>query len=448
MKNVKKVIGVCAAVVMLFLLAACGGNATGETQDTTNGGTDAGSDVTISFWMQRYGADPSVQENLMNNLVSQFYSETGINVEVVYVDWGQALTRYTLASTGGEAPDVGDVFFLQSLVQMGNNEFGPMEINDLAAEIGMDQFYESILHEAMVGDDFYGIPWRADTRVLALNMEILSEAGFDSAPTTWDELITMAQATATHNSDGSVARSGLLWNTTQARFDQTWYAVLAQAGGQVLSDDFSSAVFDSPEGMESLQFMQNMITEYNVMPSTVIDPSFEPETEFLAGNAAMLFGVTPSFRVNVEANAPQMLEQVQLAVLPTRDGTGPSSIAFAAPVAIFRTTEHPEEAKEWVRFFTSVESQIQVSDALNQLNSNRFVMEADHIANDVFLTVFSDQFERAVMGDPPIPAWSQISAWPDGPISQMTTNIMAGRDVNEFVTNAIREVNELIDSID
>ena len=397
----------------------------------------------IDFWMQRYGGDPARQDRLMEDLVSRFYEQTGITVNVVFNDWSQALTRYTLASTGGEAPDVADVFFLQSLVQMGGGRYGPMQINDLAAEIGMDRYFDSIIHEAMVGDDFYGIPWRADTRLLAYNRTMFAEAGV-SPPTTWDELIEVGQALTVIDSAGNVERAGMAWFTNTARFDQTWMAVLAQAGGRVFTEDFSAPAFNSPEGIASLQFMQDLVYTYNISPVAIIDPTFDAPLEFLAGNTAMLVGSNAGLMINASANAPHMVDQIGAAVMPSRTGTGPSSIAFAAPIAIFRTTDNVEASKEWVRFFTSEEVMIEVSLTLNLLNPNRYVMANEAIQNDPWLSVFAQQFERAQMGDVPIPEWSQISAWPAGPLPLMATEVMAGLDVEDAISRAVAEIENIL----
>jgi len=449
----KRFLAILITVLLFSIgLAACGSNdATTEQPAADNGDGEAVQGevdtrgVTISFWMQRYGQNPAVQDAWMDDVVARFYEQTGITVEVTVIDWGQALTRYTLASTGGEAPDVADTFFIQSMVQMGGGEFGPMQINDLAAEIGMYNYFDSIIHEVQVGEDFYGIPWRADVRAMAYNTDFFEEAGITTLPETWEEWVEIGQALTITDANGNIERAGLLWSNGTARFDQTWYTVLAQAGGTILNEDYTEIRFDSPEGIASLQFMQDIVYVYGLSPDTVIDPSFEASMEFLAGNSAMLASTAADFMLQLEANAPHMRDSVAAAVMPSRDGTGPSSVAFAAPIAIFRTTEHPEAAKEWVRFFTSEEIQLEASITLSLLNANINVMNDPHFRDDPWLSVFAQQFERSQMGDLPIATWSQMTAWPDGPFAQMTTEIMAGQDVQEAVNRAISVVEELLE---
>ena len=48
-------------------------------------------------------------------------------------------------------------------------------------------FYTTVLQPA-------GMPWLLDTKYLFYNQDMLTQAGFDAGPTTWEELITQATA--------------------------------------------------------------------------------------------------------------------------------------------------------------------------------------------------------------------------------------------------------------
>ena len=400
---------------------------------------------TISFWMQRYGADPANQDAAMKKITDAFEAKTGAKVNVVYVDWGQALTKYTLASSGGgEAPDTAECFFLASLVKIGNGTFGPMPINDLAKEIGMEKYYPGLIHEVKVGADFYGVPWRADTRVLAYNSDLFDAAGIKTPPKTWDELVTYGKKLTKSDAKGNVSVAGLLWSNLNARFDQTWFSVVAQAGGKVFSDDMTKPIFDSKQSLESLQFMQDLVSKYKISPKNIVDPSFDSMNEFMAGKAAMLSGATAEFAIQIAKNAPQLKGKIKAAVLPSKSGSGPSSVAYAAPVVVFRQTKEPAVSKAWVKFFTSDDNQLAISKALSLLNSNRNVMSSSFFKNDPWLSVFIQQFERTQMGDMPLPTWGQIDAFPGGPLATMTSEVMAGQDVNKAVQKALVAVKTLM----
>jgi len=435
--KMKKVVGIMMILVLCVSLIACGspeneGNSTGD-----------GKEAEITFWMQKYGSDPAVQDKLMQEVTADFKEKTGITVKYSIIDWDSALTKYTLACTGGEAPDVADIFFTSSLIAMSNEGCGPMEVNDVVAEMGGDEtWYQAGKDEANIDGDWYGIPWRFDTRVLLYNTEDFKEAGLE-VPKTWDDLIEAGKVLTEADDKGNISHAGLAWYAGMSRFDQTWFTLLAQAGGQLMNNDFSEFVFDSPEGEESLQFLVDCINKEKICASSV-DASYDAVSEFMAGNVSMVYGVTGETKTSIENQAPQLNGKFASAVLPNKSGEGVSSIAFSAPISIFKSTKNAEASKEWVKYFCSEEVQLKVSQELALLNSNINVMKDSYFTEDEWLKTFVEQSSRSQSGDMPISAWSQVDAWPDGPIPAMCNKVVAGEDIQQSLSEGVKGANDLI----
>lgn len=443
MKRMKKLVAMMMMLVLCMGLIACGSSPEKTTGSVDNQESKEAGGAEISFWMQKYGSDPAVQDKLMQELTADFKEKTGITVKYSIIDWDSALTKYTLACTGGEAPDVADIFFTSSLAAMSQEGYGPMEINDVVAEMGGDEtWYQAGKDEANIDGDWYGIPWRFDTRVLLYNTEDFKAAGLE-APKTWDDLIAAGKALTTADDKGNMNHAGLAWYAGMSRFDQTWFTLLAQAGGQLMNDDFSQFVFDSPEGEEALQFLVNCINEEKICASSV-DASYDAISEFMAGNVSMVYGVTGETKTSIENQAPQLDGKFASAVLPSKSGDGVSSIAFSAPISIFKSTKDVDASKEWVKYFCSEEVQLKVSKELALLNSNVKVMEDSYFTEDAWLKTFVDQSARSQSGDMPIPEWSQVDAWPDGPIPGMCNKVVAGEDIKQSLAAGVQGANDLI----
>lgn len=430
------------AVLLSVGSAGCSSSSEPASSAAPNASSGDAAKKEITVWTQQYGSDPSLTSKLYDSLTAKFKEKTGITVKYAVIPWAQALTKHTLASTGGEAPDVADLFFIHSFQKMGGDKYGPLQVDDLAQELGADRYYPASLSDVKVGEHFYGLPWRSDTRIMIYNTEHFATAGITSPPKTWEELVNDAQKLTQRDTKGEVTRAGLLWSSGNARFDQTWFTILTQAGGSVLDESLTKPAFDSAAGKESLQFMQDMVYKFKVSPKNVIDPSFDPGNQFLAGKASILLGVGANFKVDQERLAPQMTDKYKAALMPSKTGSGPSSVGFAAPISIMKTSKDIASAKEWVRFFLSEDVQLEVSKTLGQLNANKNVME--ELAKDEWMKVFADQFNDVMPGDGPVPYWSQIDAWPDGPLPKMTTNIMAGNPIDDEVKKAVDAVNKTI----
>ena len=210
-----------------------------------------------------------------------------------------------------------------------------------------------------------------------------------------------------------------------------------------MNEDFTEFVFDSPEGQEALQFLVNCINQEKICASSV-DSSYDAVSEFMAGNVSMVYGVTGETKNSIDNQAPQLTDKFASAILPNKSGEGVSSIAFSAPISIFKTTQNVEASKEWVKYFCSEEVQLKVSKDLALLNSNVNVMADSHFTEDAWLNTFVQQSGRSQSGDMPIPEWSQVDAWPDGPIPAMCNKVVAGEDIEKSLEDGVKGANDLI----
>ena len=396
----------------------------------------------LVFWMQAYGSDPSIQRAALDKVTADFQEQTGISVEYNIVDWNSASQKLTLACTGGEAPDVADIFFTKSLTTMSSDEYGLMELNDLVEEMGgEDTWITAGKDEACVDGDWYGIPWRADTRVLLYNTEDFENAGITEAPTTWDELVEDAQKLTVTDEDGNITHAGLAWYSDMGRYDQTWFSMLAQCGGTLMNDEFTEFTLDTEQSKQALAFLSDCINTYNIC-SNSLDASYDAVTEFMSGNVSMVFGVTGETKNNILQNAPQMEGKFASAPLPTATGAEneKNGISFSAPIGIFKTTENADAAKEWVKYFCSEEVQLYMSQELGLLNSNCAVMENSYFTEDDWLKAFSTTIANSQSGDMPLTTWSQIDAWPDGPIPSMCANVVNGTDADTAIAECMSQI--------
>lgn len=399
----------------------------------------------LTFWMQSYGSDPSIQRAALDKVTADFREKTGISVEYSIIDWNSANQKITLACTGGEAPDVGDVFFTNSFVQMSSDEYGLMELNDLVEEFGGESTWISAgKDEACVNGDWYGIPWRADTRVLLYNTEDFANAGIEAPPATWDELIEDAKKLTQTDEDGNITHAGLAWYADMGRYDQTWFSMLAECGGIMMNEDFTEFTFDSEEGRKALGFLNDCVNTHNICKSS-LDASYSAITEFMSGNVSMVFGAVGENKNDILNNAPQMEGKFASAPLPTATGAEneKNAISFSAPIAIYKSTENPDAAKEWVRYFCSEEVQLYLSQQLSLLNSNLNVMSDPYFAEDEWLSAFSATIANSQSGDMPLTTWSQLDAWPDGPIPTMCAKVVDGTDIDTAIADCLAAMEQI-----
>ena len=56
------------------------------------------------------------------------------------------------------------------MVKIGNGQYGPADITDIYEELGGDDaYFEAVIDEVKIDGKVYGIPWRMDTRAMAVS---------------------------------------------------------------------------------------------------------------------------------------------------------------------------------------------------------------------------------------------------------------------------------------
>ena len=128
-----------------------------------------------------------------------------------------------------------------------------------------DTFFPGAIGGYLFEDNYYGLPkeYNFEYGGILANMEILEEVGVSSLPTTWDELVEVAQKATVRRGD-LIARNGFYVGGHDAT---TYYflAFLLQNGGQFWNEDHTAVAFDTPEGKKALQDLADLSLKHKIM---------------------------------------------------------------------------------------------------------------------------------------------------------------------------------------
>lgn len=230
--------GLAAAALAVGALSACGGGSDGASSDGPE---------KVVFWGS-WSGDQAKQLKAQ----AEAFNETQDEYEVSYVAQELVEEKLLTGLASGSVPDVvlWDRYNTSLYVQ--KNALAPLD--ELIEGDGIDvaQFYEQALSEVVVDGTTYGIPLLVDNRSLFYNADVLAEAGVEP-PTNWDELKAAAVAVSEH--EGSkLTRAGFALD--DPGLFNIW---IKQAGGQMLTDDGTKTAFNSPEGLEVLEFWKSLL---------------------------------------------------------------------------------------------------------------------------------------------------------------------------------------------
>lgn len=223
------------AVVSALVAAACGSDDGGEssgvpdttvepvpidsTADTTEPADTVGNTVpvetvarefeptTLTMW----GAvtDQEGIENFQPILEKCEADNPWLTIE--YVGKDDMATALAAAVEAGEPPDLVQADFSGNLAAI---EAGGLiePVDELAARDGVDwdAFVPAGVKLVEFNGQRYGLPFSLDSVGLFYNQDILSDAGIDSPPATFDELLAAAGQLLVTNDDGSIERVGFV----------------------------------------------------------------------------------------------------------------------------------------------------------------------------------------------------------------------------------------------
>ena len=278
-------------LVLSLVLASCATSAEPvETVDTSTE-SEAVAEVpaektTIVFW-NGVGAPENV---VLTELVKE-YNETNqdnVYVEEVILDWSTLYSKILLDFETGTPPDI---MTIQQSGLYQNVDLGVLaDITDLMPEYGFvkEDFIESAWNGSFIGDKQYAVPLDLHPLALYYNVGLFEEAGLDpeNPPATMEEFLNAAQTlTKDTNGDGTTDQYGMGLAYSGGLPFRLWMSLLWQhEGEQILNEDNTAAAFNTEAGLESLEFLRDLVYTYKVIP----EQEQSPDEDFMKGIVGMV----------------------------------------------------------------------------------------------------------------------------------------------------------------
>lgn len=236
-------------------LTACGGNSGLGSSSTPASGQSGSTGVSLTQWYHEYG------EQGVQDAVNRYASEyPGATVEVKWTpgDYGQILAAQLLTD---KVPDVFEVEQGGSLDMIRSGQLA--DLSDLIAPV-KDDFNDAVIKRFTFNDKIHGIPQTIDMQLLYYRPSLLEAAGV-TPPTTFEELVTAANAVATPEvggffagNDGGVGVLGtlLLWASGHTQLNEE------RTEAAFLTDDFYAAITAYREFSQSKGLLQSASAEW------------------------------------------------------------------------------------------------------------------------------------------------------------------------------------------
>jgi len=348
----------------------------------------------------------------------------GTTVNVVPVDWGQAVSKLTTAIAGHQTPDVS---------QMGTDMMaqfaGTTALEPVPATFQPSTFFESAWNTNIVNGTVFGVPWYVETRLLYYRTDIAEKAGITKPPTTWDELTAMAKAM---QSKGN-AKWGLSLGTKNW---QEYLPFLWSNGGDVM-DAQGKFQLNSPAAVEALTFYKSFFTD-GLSPKSVPE-GFDITPAFVAGTHPMFFSGPWHLGLIKAAGGAGFDSKWAIAPMPKKVSS--TSFLGGSNLVVYKDSKNKNLAWAFVQYLTDPKTQVAwyTTPSVADLPAVLASWDDPTLKSDKNVALFGAQL-KDTKAQPAISTWSELGTALNGTLEKMTTG---GLDPTAAATEMQQEAEQI-----
>lgn len=415
MVKINKLLLGTTSLLSLSLLAACG-----------NGDEESGSEEssdTLSVWMMGDGNE-TVQP-----IFDAYTEETGIEVDLQSIPWSAAHDRLLTAVASGEGPDV---------VQMGSTymaEFTDagalLDISDYIESsdaLSPENFFEGNVATTMFDDNYYGVPWYTETRALYYRTDLLEEVGYPEGPSNWEELYDAAVKLS--------ERGDNMYGFDINLKEQTFGPMFAKQNGSEIINDAGEPVLNEPEFVEAIEYLHSFV---EAGATTNQDLGIELSQSFGGEGIVPMFISGPWSISMIEDQTTDIKGKWDIRTLPEGPVSNVSNTG-GANLAVWSSSDHPDEAMDLIEHMVSVDSLMTYYDTTSSLPALVEAWEEEPF-QDEKIAVFGEQLENSEHM-PLIEGWDRMS---QAYLSSFEQIMVGGADIQETLDNLNEEVKTIIE---
>jgi multiple sugar transport system substrate-binding protein len=412
----KKLLALAVTGVTVAAIAGCSsGGASGTDGDV----------VTLTYWSGFTGGDKKAYEDL----IQQFNDEhDDIQVDYVLQPWDSIAQKLPTSIASGSGPDLATPDYNVATVQQYVANDLALALSDLVGD-GDTQVPEGALPETIVDsfsvdDELYAAPANFATLMLYYNKELLDAAGI-AVPETMDELRDAAAQLADGNGQYGLAI---------ADHDSipVWPILLWADGGDIVADGCSA--LGSPESVEALTSWVSVIRDAKAAPLGASGQ--DADNLFAAGKAAFEINGPWAAGAYTEAGV-----DFDVAPVPIGGSGEPVTLGSTVPTIVSASTEHPEEAQEFLAWWLSKTTQAELSTAAAYAPSRTDMADDPAVTDNPMVAAFTAEVRNARLYLPTEADFAEINDSIFVPAIQSATQT---GDAAAALESADAQLNELL----
>ncbi len=401
--------------------------------------------VTLSFSVLSQEVELNYYSHAVENgtrldIIEEFEAENpGIKVNLIELpaDTNKKLqTLNTILQAQDSSMDIFDADVTWPPIFASAGWVEPLE-NHLNSE-DKEDFMPGPMGAVTYMEQIWGVPYRTDAGMLYYRKDLLQKYN-KNVPETWDELIDTAMYIMDQEPDmkghaGSWAQyEGLTCNLMEF----VW-----SYGGKVF-DKKGNVIYNSPETVEAVSTMTDMIRRYEIMPEGIVNfHSGDARAPFFSGKLVFLRDWPSGWRSAQDPEKSNVVDKVGIAALPKGDPEGRSYSTLGGwQIMVSKYSENKEAAIKFAKFRASKKAQKIAALGLSHIPSRHSLYEDSEILE--FMPFLTEMYPAIVntYPRPQTPYYAEVS----NVLQVETQNAFVGNKTPaECVSDAEEQIKEIV----
>ncbi|MDK2879483.1 MAG: trehalose/maltose transport system substrate-binding protein [Thermoanaerobacteraceae bacterium] len=403
----KKLLAVLLCIIIIgTLLTGCGNKNSAQNENKDSSQSEKSQDqsgekvvITLNTYRDTTGTIQSIIDE---------FNKTHDNIEVKWVEspatadeTHNTFVTYLTAQDSSTDIYVVDVIWVPEFAEAG----WAYPLDEFVTKEEKDDIIPAALESFTYKGKLVAFPYYADGGMLYYRKDILDKEGL-KPPKDWNELIDMAsKLSKKYNMYGLTPQfaqyEGLICNFTEYLWGN---------GGDIIDKD-GKVVVNSPQAVEALQFMIDMMKKYKIVPEGALtyreDESlqvFQEGKSIFHRNWAYAWGV-------VQGDNSKVKDKVGIVPMPAAPGKSdmPTSTFGPQGYMISKFSKHPKEAWEFLKFLTNKDNQKKLFAKAGMTPTIMSIYEDSEFAKDMpYLKQNLESFLKA-KPRPMTPYYKQLS---------------------------------------
>ena len=304
--------------------------------------------VEVKFWTSQ----SKTQDEGLKKLAAKFKEQNpNITVVVTYQgSYSDAFKKITAALAAGAPPDIAIGYPNTIATYIKSDAVVPLDDMMKDPKIGFtdadmkDIFPAFIDKYPLSGNKVYSLAFMRSMQVMIYNGDMLKGAGFAKPPETYEDFVKVCAA---------LVKPDLPCYELPGSGDASGFASMVfSRGGDLLSPDFKTVLFDQKAGLDSLNFLNDLfVKKYAIIQAK----AYQDQTDFAIGKVVFGFSSTAGLPYYVAAikDAGDKVKNWGIAPYP-RTTKDPVLNVYGPSTAIFKTTPEKQQAAFlWLKFLMS-----------------------------------------------------------------------------------------------